>query len=259
VFVAGDAAHIHPPTGAQGMNTGIQDGINLAWKLALAVQGVAAPDLLASYDNERRPVGEEVVGRTVRHARTGFEADPDDPSVVIRREAQLLVNYRNSVVVGVAGDPIVCGPQPGDRAPDCRGLRRPAVTDPLRLYAVLVGDDHTLLCYIDEPGQLDALTAVADAVEASPTHIRLYVVLAGETAIDPLLVAGSCLIDTGGEFRAAYGARGGDAVLVRPDGYLGLVARPITGVVLRDHLRRVVQRANRPFRHDVGARETPTS
>jgi 2-polyprenyl-6-methoxyphenol hydroxylase-like FAD-dependent oxidoreductase len=77
VFIAGDAAHIHPPTGAQGMNTGIQDGVNLAWKLALAVQGAAADGLLASYQAERHPVGEEVVGRTVRHAREGFEADPD--------------------------------------------------------------------------------------------------------------------------------------------------------------------------------------
>jgi 2-polyprenyl-6-methoxyphenol hydroxylase-like FAD-dependent oxidoreductase len=45
VFIAGDAAHIHPPTGARGMNTGIQDGVNLAWKLALAVQGAAADGL----------------------------------------------------------------------------------------------------------------------------------------------------------------------------------------------------------------------
>jgi len=96
VFLCGDAAHIHPPTGAQGMNTGIQDAYNLGWKLALAVDRVAAPGLLDSYHAERRPVGEEVVGRTVRHAREGFEADPDDPSTVIRREAQLLVGYPES-------------------------------------------------------------------------------------------------------------------------------------------------------------------
>ena len=78
VFVAGDAAHIHPPTGAQGMNTGIQDAHNLAWKLALAVSGHAAPGLLDSYDAERRPVGEEVVGRTVRSAREGIGADSTD-------------------------------------------------------------------------------------------------------------------------------------------------------------------------------------
>ncbi len=93
MFVAGDAAHIHPPTGAQGMNTGIQDAHNLAWKLALAVSGVAAPGLLDSYDAERRPVGEEVVGRTVRSAREGIGADSSDPDFVIRREAQLLIDY----------------------------------------------------------------------------------------------------------------------------------------------------------------------
>ncbi|MDT7700990.1 MAG: hypothetical protein QOJ30_3315, partial [Pseudonocardiales bacterium] len=56
------------------MNTGIQDAVALAWRPALAVEGVAAEGLLDSYDAERRPVGEEVVGRTVRHARAGFEA-----------------------------------------------------------------------------------------------------------------------------------------------------------------------------------------
>ncbi len=133
VFVAADAAHIHPPTGAQGMNTGIQDGINLAWKLATAVAGTAAHGLLASYHAERHPVGEEVVARTTRHAHQGIEADPQDPAIVIRREAQLLVNYRDSPIVGgtsdSGSDP---GPHPGDRAPDCRGLRRAEVSFSLR-------------------------------------------------------------------------------------------------------------------------------
>ena len=99
VFVAGDAAHIHPPTGAQGMNTGIQDAHNLAWKVALALSGDAAPALLDSYDAERRPVGEEVVGRTVRSAREGIGADSTDPDFVIRREAQLLIHYDGSPIV----------------------------------------------------------------------------------------------------------------------------------------------------------------
>ena len=118
VFVAGDAAHIHPPTGAQGMNTGIQDAHNLAWKLALAVSGVAAPGLLDSYDAERRPVGEEVVGRTVRSAREGIGADSTDPDFVIRREAQLLIDYADSPIVG----PPPTGYGRGRaRAPDARG------------------------------------------------------------------------------------------------------------------------------------------
>ena len=119
VFVAGDAAHIHPPTGAQGMNTGIQDAHNLAWKVALAVSGDAAPGLMDSYDAERRPVGEEVVGRTVRSAREGIGADSTDPDFVIRREAQLLIDYADSPIVA---------PGAGGRAPDATGLTRDAVT-----------------------------------------------------------------------------------------------------------------------------------
>ena len=141
VFVAGDAAHIHPPTGAQGMNTGIQDAHNLAWKLALAVAGHAAPGLLDSYDAERRPVGEEVVGRTVRSAREGIGADSTDVAYVIRREAQLLIDY--------AGSPIVAEGA-GARAPDATGLTRDAVTGPLRLYSLLGRREHTTLLYADD-------------------------------------------------------------------------------------------------------------
>jgi 2-polyprenyl-6-methoxyphenol hydroxylase-like FAD-dependent oxidoreductase len=66
VLVAGDAAHVHSPAGAQGMNTGIQDAWNLGWKLALVARGVAAEALLDSYDAERRPIGRFVVGFTDR-------------------------------------------------------------------------------------------------------------------------------------------------------------------------------------------------
>jgi 2-polyprenyl-6-methoxyphenol hydroxylase-like FAD-dependent oxidoreductase len=148
VFVAGDAAHIHPPTGAQGMNTGIQDAHNLAWKLALAVRGHAADGLLASYDAERRPVGDEVVGRTVRNAREGIGADSADPSYVLRREAQLLIDYVGSPVV--SGTPSADDRQPrsGARAPDATGLTRDAVSGPLRLFALLSGREHTTLLYL---------------------------------------------------------------------------------------------------------------
>jgi pentachlorophenol monooxygenase len=112
VFVAGDAAHIHPPTGAQGMNTGIQDAHNLAWKVALAATGDAAPGLLGSYDAERRPVGEEVVGRTVRSAKEGIGADSTDPDFIIRREAQLLIDY--------AGSPIVADSSPASTSERAR-------------------------------------------------------------------------------------------------------------------------------------------
>ena len=238
VFIAGDAAHIHPPTGAQGMNTGIQDGVNLAWKLALTVQGAAADGLLDSYHAERHPVGEEVVGRTVRHFHKGFDADPDDPAVVIRREAQLLVNYRNSPLVGDDGHGTVgSGPRPGDRFPDCRGLRRAAVNHPLRLFELLADPDHTLLLYADDAPQLPAFAEIADLVATmTGGRAKTYVI----TATPDLRIPGSPLIiDAAGEFRTTYAATGGSGYLVRPDGYLGFRAAPIRPTALRSHLERV--------------------
>lgn len=63
-FLAGDAAHVHSPFGAMGMNMGIQDAYNLGWKLALVVSGAADATLLDTYEEERRPVAEEVLGGT---------------------------------------------------------------------------------------------------------------------------------------------------------------------------------------------------
>ncbi|MDG4826111.1 rifampin monooxygenase [Asanoa sp. WMMD1127] len=63
-FLAGDAAHIHPPTGGQGLNLGVQDAFNLGWKLVAAVGGWAPDDLLDSYETERRPVAADVLNNT---------------------------------------------------------------------------------------------------------------------------------------------------------------------------------------------------
>ncbi|MER6926533.1 FAD-dependent monooxygenase, partial [Streptomyces spiralis] len=115
LFVAGDAAHIHPPIGGQGLNTGVQDAYNLAWKLALRVRGLATDDLLESYHAERHPVAREVVDRTVRHARSGLNSNGDDAEMLLRRQAQLLVAYPDSPLIqpdAADGTP-AAGPAPG--------------------------------------------------------------------------------------------------------------------------------------------------
>ncbi len=99
VFVAGDAAHLHPPAGGQGMNTGIQDAWNLGWKLALAVRGIAAPGLLDSYDAERRPAGKAIVDRAVALAFTD-EMDMEDEKAQFLLEMQMTMNYAGSALVG---------------------------------------------------------------------------------------------------------------------------------------------------------------
>ncbi|MGW2561140.1 FAD-dependent monooxygenase [Streptomyces sp. NPDC001514] len=234
VFVAGDAAHIHPPTGAQGMNTGIQDACNLAWKLALAVAGTAHPRLLASYDAERRPVGEEVVGRTVRHAAEGIQADPDEPETIMMREAQLLVAYRNSPIVG-PGTPGQAGPGAGDRAPDCGGLTGTIATFPLRLYDLFRDRSHLLLLYADteEPvAGFDELAATAR--DLTHGQVDVCVVLAPGVGADGVHLP--VCRDSGGELRRVYQVDGPTALLVRPDGYLGARLTPAAIPELTAHL-----------------------
>ncbi|MFE2059306.1 MULTISPECIES: FAD-dependent monooxygenase [unclassified Streptomyces] len=227
VFVAGDAAHIHPPTGAQGMNTGVQDAFNLAWKLAAAVRGHAGAGLLESYDAERRPIGEEVVARTLRHVRDGVQADPEDPATMMLREAQLLLGYRGSPVVAPGGSGSE-GPAPGDRAPDCGGLLYALGAFPVRLFSLLREREHTLLLYAGREEQTAPFEEVAAAAtRAAHGLLDTCVVLAPELrAPTPHL---PCVHDGLGEFRRTYGVLGGEAVLVRPDGYVGARAAPADG------------------------------
>ncbi|MFD2032369.1 FAD-dependent monooxygenase [Ancylobacter dichloromethanicus] len=90
-FLAGDAAHMHPPVGGQGLNTGLQDAYNLAWKLALAQRGRASAGLLESYSSERRAVGLDLVENTSRALNETLAQRSPLPGM---RETQLLVTYR---------------------------------------------------------------------------------------------------------------------------------------------------------------------
>ncbi|MFK4687154.1 FAD-dependent monooxygenase [Streptomyces pristinaespiralis] len=245
VFVAGDAAHIHPPTGAQGMNTGIQDAYNLAWKFALAVAGTAGPHLLDSYDAERRPVGEEVVGRTVRHATAGgVQADPEEPRTLMLREAQLLVGYPGSPVVASRGSGHD-GPDAGDRAPDCGGLVGAVATFPVRLFDVLRGrDTHTLLLYVGDGNDAESCVRLAEEA-ARLTHgevgtcLVLHPDVAAHTGADGTFP--QAWRDGRGEFGRVYGVRDTTGLLLRPDGYVSLRRTPPSVAELSAHLAGVLR------------------
>jgi 3-(3-hydroxy-phenyl)propionate hydroxylase len=81
VLVAGDAAHIHPPQGGQGLNTGVQDAVNLGWKLAQVVRGTSSEDLLDTYHDERHPVGARVQQNTMAQVAL---SSPDDRHQALR-------------------------------------------------------------------------------------------------------------------------------------------------------------------------------
>jgi 2-polyprenyl-6-methoxyphenol hydroxylase-like FAD-dependent oxidoreductase len=96
-FIAGDAAHVHPPTGGQGMNTGIQDAYNLAWKMSLVLAGKADTRLLESYEAERHRVARDVIARTTEEGvNLGRCGKPPHRLA----DTQILLNYR-----GCAGFP----------------------------------------------------------------------------------------------------------------------------------------------------------
>ncbi len=224
VFVAGDAAHIHPPTGAQGMNTGVQDAHNLAWKLALAVTGVASDALLDSYDLERRPVGEEVVGRTVRDAREGIGAGSTDMDFIMRREAQLLISYADSPAVAGSTVPTApAAPRAGERAPDATGLSRESVNHPVRLFGVLDGVDHSLILYADAAagtGDVAVLESLAGETAAKAHgHIDIHVIAAATAQVGSTDLP--LLRDTDGRFADGYLPDGSTVFVIRPDGHIG--------------------------------------
>ncbi|MFF1682270.1 FAD-dependent monooxygenase [Streptomyces sp. NPDC058256] len=160
-FLAGDAAHIHSPAGAQGMNTGIQDALNLGWKLALVCRGAAPEELLETYETERAPVGRSVLRFTDRAFTIATSRNPAirlarsqlAPRIaplalratglrrrVFRTVSELDIHYRRSPV-SVGSRAFGSGPRAGDRLPDLpRGLQ--ARTAGLGYHLLLTGPPH---------------------------------------------------------------------------------------------------------------------
>jgi len=193
VLIAGDAAHVHPPTGGQGLNTSVQDAYNLGWKLAAVVKG-AADDLLDTYEAERRPVAAQMLGLATR-----LLDEAKDGRMRRGRDVQQLdIGYPGTPLAlqrAVRSDGLVAG----DRAPDARLVG--AAGQPRRLYDLFKGPHWTLLGF-------DARRADVEPRAGMRIH------LVGE---------GLDVRDDAGHFRAAYATRPGDWVLVRPDGYVGAI------------------------------------
>jgi len=218
VLLAGDAAHIHSPAGGQGMNTGMMDAHNLAWKLALVADGRAPDALLDTYGQERGPAASDVLELTDKIVglltmRSRAKRAVRDTVIPVagripmvqrwgaRKLSQLSVAYPSSLLVQPAGHGR--GPRPGHRFPDLevRGGHGPA-----RLYHLLSSGRHVLI--VSGAGVRGALEAVGVGRYAE-------------------------LVDVvGGDLRSGF-------ALVRPDGILAArgSARDTHHVV--DYLRRL--------------------
>lgn len=200
VFLAGDAAHVFPPFGGQGMNLGIQDAVNLCWRLAGVVNG-APQALLDGYEQERRQIAaatiKEVETRRRMYAlrnpvarglrdlvlRVGAASQAAERRASLQN-SQLGNNYRHVIRSRSKRRP---GPQPGDRAPDGQILDS-------RLHE-LIGPDHVILLILDPEQDVDRISRQPGVIT---------------------------VIATGQELRRRYGLRDGerDLLLIRPDGHI---------------------------------------
>jgi len=191
VLLMGDAAHIHPPTGGQGLNTSVQDAYNLGWKLAAVLCG-AVDELLDIYEAERRPVAEEVLGLSSQLLEAGKHGE-----VRRGREVhQLDIGYLQSPLAFRAASRS-SGLQAGDRAPDAP--IKGAGGQPSRLFRLFIGPHWTLL--------INGEWSVA-------SRPRLHIHRLGQRGD---------VLDAFGCVRAAYGLEADECVLIRPDGYVGAI------------------------------------
>ena len=224
VFLAGDSAHVHSTTGGQGMNCCMQDAFNLGWKLALVLKGHAKPELLDTYEAERRPVAEQVIwaasslhdifmthGKDIaQRKQTMFE--PGYTEKVVNACSGVAYTYRD-----VADTPEALseldGPTIGDRAPDIDFEHGGTLFDRLR-------HDYFTLLVMPSNGN------VGPAIERLET--RFGSVLKAE------------ILPTSAALSKRYGASDGRLFLVRPDGYIAFKSSADEASLLEEHLSRML-------------------
>jgi 2-polyprenyl-6-methoxyphenol hydroxylase-like FAD-dependent oxidoreductase len=166
VLLAGDAAHVHPPQGGQGLNTGVQDAVNLGWKLAQVVDGTSPDDLLDSYHTERHPVGARVLRNSMAQ---GVLRNTDERTEALRETMADLLTIegpRRRIAGMVSGLDVHYDlgdghPLLGRRMPDLDVV----TADGRRRVFTLLRDGRPLLLNLAAPGRCD-ITPWTDRVRA---------------------------------------------------------------------------------------------
>jgi pentachlorophenol monooxygenase len=265
VFLAGDAAHVQSPLGAQGMNTGLADAFNLSWKLAFYLKGFGQGALLDSYEQERRPVAEKMLYGVDMLSRASLVKLPllrrsrdsllklagsrrNISSRLLRTASQLDVHYRNSPLVTCGPEADVGwrhqGPLPGDRLPDA-ALKSVRTGHLHQLHGLLRKPVHHLLLQLSESPEHNerlVMYALSDRLgQEYRERVHLTVIAARATANEDVPREGTTRIwrDHEGEFASAFGDQG-RLWLMRPDGHLAYRAPVSNADDLLGYLERVL-------------------
>lgn len=263
-FLAGDAAHIHSPAGGQGMNTGMQDAYNLAWKLAAVHLSGANPSLLDSYSAERSAVGEMVLANAGKLTRLAMMQNPvgrffrnraislAGRLAAVQRKftyglTELGVNYPHSPLNGPDdGTGWGNAPKPGDRLPDADLLDGQRGTF-VRLHDAIGSGRFSLLLFA-EKNRAD-LDDIARQVESSHGDVvRVLRIFSSAPASE-----GNSHVDTSGALRRRLGIHAETAaIVVRPDGYIAYRGQPASYASVRRCLERYFLKATRNDKSLVG-------
>ncbi|MFE9663999.1 FAD-dependent monooxygenase [Streptomyces sp. NPDC005955] len=244
VHLAGDAAHLVTPFSGSGLNLGVQDVHNLAWKLAAVVHGWAGPGLLATYDPERRPVAE----RTADEDRTNNAAAvatgnwdrwrAELPKRLVKDGLILGFHYPQGALVPEADDPAA----PADPVTDSRADYRPSARPGHRAPHLPLGPGPDAASVLDLFGLgFTLLTGAAGTVwTAAAHHVQQRLSVPLHTRV---LGPGTAEIDP--NWTRTYGITGSGAVLVRPDGHVAwrrTTGGPDAAALLERALRTVLSR-----------------
>ncbi len=263
-FVAGDAAHIHSPVGGQGMNTGMQDAYNLAWKLALVVKGHAHERLLDSYQEERHPVGQMLLKGTDIATKLAFLRNPvakqirnhmvsflSQQDIFVQRLRSVgtmtAINYRKSPIVSEYRDigdvelhsasgerpslpawmEFARAPLPGDHAPDVLLTDETGVQ--VRLYQVLRNTKSNLLLFDGKPTEegYRNMEAIAENVKQKfGDLVKCHLIISANRVPASLKFEGNVYLDPDQSAQLLYGASSEAQYLIRPDYYIGFRSQP---------------------------------
>jgi 3-(3-hydroxy-phenyl)propionate hydroxylase len=248
VLFAGDAAHALPPYGSRGMNSGIQDADNLAWKLALVLNGTAAPDLLDTYHVERHAAAEENL--RITEATIRFMVPPGPLRRWLRNVLLTLAvpvkGARRHVNSGQMAEPHVYQNSPivqsrernpvlGSFAPDSLVRSGPG---PIRLRT-LFGSGFVVLHFAPDPAAATEFRTVAVTVPTA-VPVTFLSVLPDASPDGPAVIS-----DVDGSARGAFRAQNGDWFLIRPDGHVAYTGNG-DATEIADAVRNAVRAVQKP-------------
>lgn len=246
IFLAGDAAHVHSPAGGQGMNAGLQDAYNLAWKLALVIRGKAKDRLLDSYQAERHPVINKIVSQTNHLTKMAlFDksfltklqkfsdkilSDPEKYAKEIMMElTQLSLSYQDSPIIDYHDNINHQSPKQGEHAPNV------VMDQTTHLYAYLRNTQHNVLLFCGHE-QNDASLQEIKTLQKELNMTLAGLVKTHIISTQKINDGGDVIFDAKSKIHDRYRINTPAVYIIRPDNYIAYYSRSFDSHSLKQFL-----------------------